>query len=142
MCAFPFLDYTVSGEGDHVFPALLRTLAGNDHAAPLPGVVMIASNGVIIGSQAAPVTDLDASPVPNYRPYFERATQLGLLPHYKAGWMLPFESSRGCWWGEKSHCTFCGLNGLGMAFRAKSPQRVLGELSELAQAQHLLVRGG
>jgi ribosomal peptide maturation radical SAM protein 1 len=131
--AFPFIDYTVSGEGDHVFPALLRSLEGNGHAAPLPGGVVTASNGVISGSQAAPVNDLDASPIPNYRPYFERAIQLGLLPHYKAGWMIPFESSRGCWWGEKQHCTFCGLNGLGMAFRAKSPQRVLEELSELAR---------
>src|SRR6185295_2295091 len=42
-----------------------------------------------------------------------------------------FEMSRGCWWGEKSHCTFCGLNGLGMAFRRKSPERVLAELDWL-----------
>ena len=131
--AFPFLDYTVSGEADHAFPALLRTLAENGDAARLPGVVVIGSNGDITGSQAAAVSDLDALPVPNYSPYFERATQLGLLPHYKAGWMIPFESSRGCWWGQKAHCTFCGLNGLGMAFRAKSPQRVLGKLSELAR---------
>lgn len=130
--AFPFLDYTISGEGDHVFPALLQALAGNSHAVPLPGVIVTAFNGVITGSQAAPIKDLDALPVPNYRPYFERAIQLGLLPHYKAGWLIPFESSRGCWWGQRSHCTFCGLNGLGMAFRAKSPQHILGELSELA----------
>ena len=24
---------------------------------------------------------------------------------------LLFETSRGCWWGERLHCTFCGLNG-------------------------------
>ncbi len=30
---------------------------------------------------------------------------------------LTFETSRGCWWGERSHCTFCGLNGGTMAFR-------------------------
>ena len=32
---------------------------------------------------------------------------------------LYFESSRGCWWGAKHHCTFCGLNGSTMAFRRK-----------------------
>jgi len=131
--AFPFLDYTISGEGDHVFPALLQTLAGNGHASQLPGVIVVASNDVVTGSQAAPVNDLDASPIPNYHPYFERAIQLGLLTHYKAGWMIPFESSRGCWWGQKHHCTFCGLNGLGIGFRAKSPQRILVEFSELAR---------
>lgn len=31
---------------------------------------------------------------------------------------LFFETSRGCWWGEKAHCTFCGLNGASMAYRA------------------------
>ena len=30
---------------------------------------------------------------------------------------LTFETSRGCWWGERSHCTFCGLNGTTMAYR-------------------------
>lgn len=33
----------------------------------------------------------------------------------------------------KHHCTFCGLNGTAMRFRAKSPQRVLDELACLAR---------
>jgi magnesium-protoporphyrin IX monomethyl ester (oxidative) cyclase len=43
------------------------------------------------------------------------------------------ETSRGCWWGQKSHCTFCGLNGTGLDYRAKSTQRVLDEMSELSE---------
>lgn len=35
---------------------------------------------------------------------------------------LPFETSRGCWWGQRSHCTFCGLNGASMAYRAMPAQ--------------------
>jgi len=31
---------------------------------------------------------------------------------------LTFETSRGCWWGERAHCTFCGLNGGTMSYRA------------------------
>ncbi|NJL29701.1 MAG: RiPP maturation radical SAM protein 1 [Thermoanaerobaculia bacterium] len=34
---------------------------------------------------------------------------------------LTFETSRGCWWGERSHCTFCGLNGTTMAYRGMPP---------------------
>jgi radical SAM superfamily enzyme YgiQ (UPF0313 family) len=49
---------------------------------------------------------------------------------------LPFESARGCWWGMRHHCTFCGLNGQTMAFRAKRPQRVLEELRDLARRYH------
>jgi len=44
---------------------------------------------------------------------------------------LPFETSRGCWWGEKSHCTFCGLNDLRMHYTAMSPQRALEQFEEL-----------
>jgi len=131
--AFSFIDYVVSGEGDLVFPALLRGLAAGEPAVPLPGLIIRTQDGLASGGQAPPVTNLDASPVPNYGPHFDRANQLGLLPHYKSQWMLPFESSRGCWWGQKHHCTFCGLNGLGMSYRAKSTQRVLTELSELTR---------
>jgi ribosomal peptide maturation radical SAM protein 1 len=38
------------------------------------------------------------------------------------------ETARGCWWGERQHCTFCGLNGATMAFRSKTPSRVLSEI--------------
>jgi ribosomal peptide maturation radical SAM protein 1 len=44
---------------------------------------------------------------------------------------LTFESSRGCWWGQKNHCNFCGVNGTAMAFHAKSPVRVIGEIRML-----------
>ena len=44
-----------------------------------------------------------------------------------------YESARGCWWGARSHCTFCGVNGTSMAFRCKSASRVVEELTELAR---------
>ena len=134
--AFPFVHYVVSGEGDIVFPELLRNLAtGAKVNGASPGLVTRTANGESIGAQARPVANLDNSPTPAYEAFFDRAIRLGLLPHYKSLWMVPFESSRGCWWGQKHHCTFCGLNGLGMGYRAKSADRVLSELGQLA-AQH------
>lgn len=44
---------------------------------------------------------------------------------------LFFETSRGCWWGEKAHCTFCGINGITMAFRSMSPENAIAQFSEL-----------
>lgn len=128
--AFPFIDYVISGEADVAFPALLQCLASGEPPRQVPGLISRTSEGVHSAGQAPPVHNLDDSPVPKYQPYFERADQLGLFPHYQFKWSVPFESSRGCWWGQKQHCTFCGLNGLGMTFRSKSPQRVLDELSE------------
>jgi ribosomal peptide maturation radical SAM protein 1 len=135
--AFPFIDYVVSGEGDVVFPALLRDLAANRRPAQLHGLIVRAPDALRPADQAAPVLNLDALPTPNYDDYFEQAIRAGLLPHYKSMWSLPFESSRGCWWGHKHHCTFCGLNGLGMRYRAKSAERLLSELTELAGKHYI-----
>lgn len=44
---------------------------------------------------------------------------------------LTFETSRGCWWGEKAHCTFCGLNGQTMKYRAMAPAVALEQFEHL-----------
>lgn len=135
--SFSFIDFGVSGEGDDVFPAFLSRLAEQRPVGDLPGLLSRNPDGTVAGVQAAPVHDLDRLPTPQYQPYFDRADSLGLAEHYAPKWGLPFESSRGCWWGQKHHCTFCGLNGLGMAFRAKSPGRTLRELSELTSSYQI-----
>jgi ribosomal peptide maturation radical SAM protein 1 len=82
---------------------------------------------------------MDALPDPDYDDYFSAVFRLGSdrvmddkLP------LLLFESSRGCWWGQKHHCTFCGLNNNGMAFRRKSPERVLEEVARLSSRYAIL----
>ncbi len=44
---------------------------------------------------------------------------------------LLFETSRGCWWGERSHCTFCGLNGLTLNYRGMQPPKALELFADL-----------
>jgi len=129
------VDLSVSGEADTAFPALLGALAAGTDPAAVPGVIRRQADGQLVATAPAPPRDsLDELPVPDYHEYFERAGQLGLLPASPRDQVwLPFESARGCWWGEKHHCTFCGLNGTTMRFRAKSPPRVLAELAELAR---------
>jgi ribosomal peptide maturation radical SAM protein 1 len=131
----PWLDYVVTGEGDVALPRLLAQLAAADRpadaAGQVPGVLTSAGHAAQTGD-APRVQDLDRLPVPDYSDYFTaledhgRATILGDDPV-----KLPVEFARGCWWGEKHHCTFCGLNALGMAYRAKSPDRAVSELSTL-----------
>lgn len=116
------VDYAVIGEGDTAFPALLTALDAGTDPTTVPGV---ASRDK--ATPPAPPRDrLDDLPPPDYDEYFSRADSLGLSTDDV--W-LPFESARGCWWGAKHHCTFCGLNGTTMRFRAKSPDRVLAELA-------------
>lgn len=45
--------------------------------------------------------------------------------------VLPFETSRGCWWGQRAHCTFCGLNGASMAYRSMKPEAAIQQFNSL-----------
>jgi ribosomal peptide maturation radical SAM protein 1 len=129
----PFIDYVVIGEGDLIFPALLACIADERPPTGLPGV-WGRLNGQVVGEGTGPkAPDMDALPVPDYGDYFATLRRLGrrnVLGRSPA--RLVFESARGCWWGEKHHCTFCGLNGLSMTFRAKTADRAFDELTELA----------
>ena len=126
--AFPWIDHVATGEGDLAFPALLKAIADEAPARPVPGIAHREG-----ADAAADLFDrLDTSPIPDYDEYFERFGRLGLAKHQKYFPALPLETARGCWWGRKHHCTFCGLNGAGMTFRAKSAGRMLDEIEALS----------
>ena len=128
------VDLAVIGEGDVAFPELLCALAAGADPGAVPGVARRVGDAVSAAPARAPLDRLDDLPVPDYDEYFERAQRLGVLSAdaQRRVW-IPFESARGCWWGQKHHCTFCGLNGTSMRFRAKSPERVVTELAHQAR---------
>jgi ribosomal peptide maturation radical SAM protein 1 len=128
----PWLDHVVVGEGDIAFPQLLAYLAEADPLArPVPGVLTPADSRPA-DTDAPRAQHLDQLPVPDYGDYFTTLESLGrrtILDDQPV--KLPVEFARGCWWGQKHHCTFCGLNALGMSYRSKTPERALSELSTL-----------
>ncbi|HEY6328988.1 MAG TPA: RiPP maturation radical SAM C-methyltransferase, partial [Blastocatellia bacterium] len=65
----------------------------------------------------------------DYEPFLN--TLESNFPAAKVEPVLSFETSRGCWWGERAHCTFCGLNGMSMAYRAMSPDRARKQFDSL-----------
>jgi ribosomal peptide maturation radical SAM protein 1 len=112
----PALDYVFSGEGERSFPRFLEQVRSGRPP----------SERVIVGS---PCLELDSLPATRFTEFFEQLRYFA--PEAKADEMwLPYQSSRGCWWGQKHHCTFCG-NYLNDRFREKSPQRVLDDLGRL-----------
>ncbi len=139
--SFPWVDCVVSGEADALFPDLCRVLL--DHGSKVDPALLPAGaisqrslrSTLPIASQPelnAPrslIADMDSLPLPDYSHYFEALKKSSLSNLIEPG--LLAESSRGCWWGEKFHCTFCGLNGAGMKYRMKSAERVIDELSKL-----------
>ena len=118
---FPWIDHFFIGEADFEFPQFCERLV-RDGVRPPDRLV-----------KCAPIDDFTRVFAPDFSDYFSALRQFQLegrlppeLPEF-----LTMESSRGCWWGEKHHCTFCGLNGEGMEFRQKPAGRVLEEIATL-----------
>ena len=114
------VDYVFSGESEETFPDFLRQMA--DGVRP---------EGRII--EGKPCRELDRIPLTDFKEYFDQRDTF--LPNSayvseEVAW-IPYEGSRGCWWGEKHHCTFCGINGQGMEFRERSAERVIEDLKTL-----------
>lgn len=130
MAAYPFVDAVVQGEGEAAVTAL-RTARSLADLAGAPGLVLRCEDGI---RAALPVAqEADSAPVPRYDEYFARLRDLPwrdlITPHVA----LPFQMSRGCWWGEKLQCTFCGENGSGMVYRSKPGRRLTDTLRQLTE---------
>ncbi|MFY9822012.1 MAG: RiPP maturation radical SAM C-methyltransferase [Thermoanaerobaculia bacterium] len=116
---FDFIDCVVSGEAEEIIVDLVRKLMAEGGEERPPRFI-----------QGPMVTNMDVLPIPEFEDYFAAAQR----PEYCGITVrLAAESSRGCWWGLKSHCTFCGLNGGTMSFRGKSAARFSSELETLSQ---------
>jgi magnesium-protoporphyrin IX monomethyl ester (oxidative) cyclase len=119
------------GEATRVAPLPPNVLGPADRSAArnaaVPRAIMLVDKDAL--PRAAMLMDMDSSAIPDYDDYFEQIYSSPISPYVLTS--IPLETSRGCWWGAKQHCTFCGLNAEGMAFRKKSPARALKEIRAL-----------
>jgi ribosomal peptide maturation radical SAM protein 1 len=144
----PAVDFVFSGPSLKSFPELVRCLMEGDEAGchRLNGVFSrknrVRLDGcspkeelVTLGGQAAVTVaafgdelDINEPLELDYGPFMDR---------YEASFpdqpqpVLFFETSRGCWWGERAHCTFCGLNGSTINYRAMKPELAFRLLDSL-----------
>lgn len=127
---FPFIDLVCSGEGDQLFPIVARQVLAGAAPAPMPGLITrVGGVSRTLGNGAPPIADLEALPYPDFDDFFAQYAHSGLEAADLL--MLPVETSRGCWYGAKQHCTFCGLNGATLAYRSKRPARAVAEINHL-----------
>jgi ribosomal peptide maturation radical SAM protein 1 len=129
--AFPFIDHVVVGEGEEVFPELVRyILAGK--MGPVPSGATYRDGTVIAFTPNHSLfSDFVKTGPPDYDDYYHLLAELGEAAQ-GLDRILLYEGSRGCWWGEKHHCTFCGLNAQSMKFRAKSSEQAAREMAYLS----------
>lgn len=119
-----WIDYVVDGEGEEALLSIVEELASGRKAARAP--------------RRGKAVDLSALPPPDHGDAFaalERLENLrGLSP------TVTFETSRGCWWGQKQHCTFCGIPDAELVYRAmtaESAARLIWGLHERYKTNRL-----
>ena len=135
---FPSVDYVSFGEGDETIVDVCdRLLHADDQLMPY---------GIVGQGDVPPdpipyrmTKDMDTVATPDYRDFFEEVRLeasgfYGEIPVYYAQTYentVFLEGSRGCWWGAKHPCSFCGLNGLNNVYREKTPQKLYDEIREM-----------
>jgi len=140
--SFPWIDAISLGDGENKIGALARASVDQRKLAGIAGVLHRMNDPLPLLSTTAsqdafPKPDLkslDESPIPNYDDFFHDLAEL--KRDHKVTIQLgalPVEASRGCWWGQRHHCIFCGIDDETMKYRTKSPARVLHTLACLRE---------
>ena len=108
------IDYLFPGESEKSFSLFLERYSSGQ----LP------SERIIPGE---PLEEMETQSLLNYGSYFEQR-ELFLGPEAAPNTFVWYETSRGCWWGQKKKCNFCGRSNETIRFRQKSPQKVQEDL--------------
>ncbi|WP_224367102.1 RiPP maturation radical SAM C-methyltransferase [Hyalangium versicolor] len=133
---FSFMDYIVRGEGEQAFVELLDALGGHVELKDIAGLCWRKDGRSIVNADRTHAFPAHQIPAPNYDAYFDAVAQTPLRVDFEP--KLVMEGARGCWWGEKHHCTFCGLNGSMMNFRSKPPTQLWEEMRAIVERHQTL----
>jgi ribosomal peptide maturation radical SAM protein 1 len=122
--AFPFVDHVVVGDGEDVIVEIARRVLDNadGEAAGSPRMIR------------CPQVDINRSPLPAYEDWFDDLRELERDHSVRINTeVLPVESSRGCWWGQRKHCVFCGIDDDTLLYRYREPKRTIAMLDMLRE---------
>jgi magnesium-protoporphyrin IX monomethyl ester (oxidative) cyclase len=133
----PVIDYVFSGPALETLPAFLRLVLEDRlaEADAIPGILSQRNCRVPRYASAIGADhDIDDFFAPDYSAFLRGLEDhRTLTARSEAEPTLFFETSRGCWWGERSHCTFCGLNGQSMHYRSMSAPLAVRQFEWLFQ---------
>ncbi len=137
------LDFVFSGPGLKNFPAFIgHLLEGSIEACHnLTGVFsaerMRRDDKALEIKEIGPELPIDEDVPLDYDCFLQSIVDKGMSDE---GVGIFFETSRGCWWGERAHCTFCGLNGMTMKYRSMESARALELIRGLIDRYYPRVR--
>ena len=126
------IDYVFSGPSLISFPTFVEYLM-SDRQSDCHRINGIFPASSITDGNDPPLTgdelDINTHVELDYTSFldaFDRA-----FPDRDVNPVLLFQTSRGCYWAEKSVCTFCGLNGAQRHYHQMTPDRALRQITSL-----------
>lgn len=133
---FPWVDYTVSGEGEELLTPLVKLIFKYGKDVPMEQLPLGVLGPVhrrtgylspdLKTDRAVAATFMEQL-TPDYHDYFHALSHLKEVRETaKLG--LSIQSSRGCWHGK---CKWCGLNAPKIPYRSRPAEVVLAEMDEL-----------
>jgi ribosomal peptide maturation radical SAM protein 1 len=137
--AFPWVDAVVRGEAERVLPALVRDLLDGGPIRPQPGLCYRQGSVSICDPRTPEPVPMDEVPAPDYDDYFEQLKGASFRRDVVGAIELPLETSRGCWWGARTRCIFCGIDPGRVHYRSHAADRVAADIQRLV-ARHRALR--
>jgi len=121
------VDYFFSGPGLVSFPEFVSRFGNGDldGLSAINGVLRRGEGPGLFGDER----DIRDPVMLDYDSFLNSVDR-----HFPGGGVEPillFETSRGCWWGERQRCTFCGLNGPSLRFREMTPEQATAHIQSL-----------
>lgn len=131
--AFPWVDCVIHGEMESIISEVIEELLQGGAMTPRWGISFRDScHEPFIGGAQLNVAKKEDWVIPNYDDYFRQLDTTSVGEALRPKVWIPFESSRGCWWGMKKPCHFCAL-GRDMTYRKKQSRQVIDEIRLLAK---------
>lgn len=127
---YPEPDIIVRGDAEHTIVATINALrAGN--LLSMPSNVEVRGAEPKLPRMDGKIASLKDRVAPDYKDF---TAQWHVSPYRERQFTLLFEASRGCWWGDKHHCRFCGIRPVREGYRERETDEVFDEILALHQA--------
>jgi ribosomal peptide maturation radical SAM protein 1 len=125
---FPEFDLVLQGEADDSWPLLLTRLAAREEPHDVPGCVFRREDALISVPEGPVSATFLKHPLVDYSAFIGQKER---SPYRKRRLAVLLETSRGCWWGQKHHCTFCGIKNVDDMYRARAPEDTVASITKL-----------
>lgn len=131
---FDCVDVVAFGDGEPVIAPLAMASVNEIDLDRVPNIAWRDATGIRQNPRIR--IDMCESPEPVFEDFFADLAELEQRHSIRIiSGVIPLETSRGCWWGQKNHCTFCGIDEQTLKYRQRPAEQVLSMIADVA-ARH------